>query len=148
MTTPAARSLAFHFYLAGRRLALESSYLQRVVDVGAIASVPRSARELLGIFTHQGQFLPLLDLSALLGLQADTPRLAALVTYGEGAVGLGVDAIADFHPLNLDALSPVSSALSPELQAYGSGQLAFDPPTLLLDVPRLLSTVSTRLGVV
>jgi chemotaxis signal transduction protein len=84
----------------------EESYalpVESVLEVGAIGAptpVPGAPRGVLGIWNLRGQVLPVLELAALLGIEAPgTPARMIVAEAGDRRAALAVDAITEVGPL-------------------------------------------------
>ena len=81
--------------VAGRRYAVETEHVRRVVRVAGMSLLPRSAGQLIGLLPVEGGAVPVADLAAVLGLSAAEPRRQfALVLGVDGPlVGVLVDEV-------------------------------------------------------
>jgi purine-binding chemotaxis protein CheW len=81
--------------VAAEHYALPVEQVLEVADVGAIASVPGSPPEILGVRNLRGQVIPVIALATLLGLTGDEPSRVVVAESGELRAGIVVDEVLD-----------------------------------------------------
>ena len=81
--------------VAGRRYAVKTEHVRRVVPAASLSRLPATAGQLVGLVPVEGDAVPVADLATLLGLAAGGgPRPLAVVLGGrESPVGLLVDEV-------------------------------------------------------
>jgi chemotaxis signal transduction protein len=84
-------------------LALPASLVAQVLERPPAQPVLGSGRELLGMMVWRGGHLPLLDLAAVLGLDAGAAPLAMVLADGGMQVALPIDEVAAVRPLPAQA---------------------------------------------
>ena len=81
-----------------------------------IAELPRPESAVLGVVTLRDRLLPLVSLRALLGLSAGKPSKqrgkVVVISIGEGAIGLAVDATREILRLDPDTVDPAPALLT------------------------------------
>lgn len=94
--------------IAGRTVAIESSQVESVVDIGTIIPVPRAERQVRGLAALRSRVVTVIDTRAALGLDAtDVEASRAIITVVEGHYyAILVDALDDVAPFELVPLSP------------------------------------------
>ncbi|MBP2276497.1 MULTISPECIES: chemotaxis protein CheW [Sphingomonas] len=93
--------------IAGRPVAIESSQVESVVDIGSIIPVPRAERQVRGLAALRSRVVTVIDTRAALGLEAaEVDASRAIITIVEGHYyAILVDALDDVAPFDLTPLS-------------------------------------------
>jgi len=93
--------------IAGRTVAIESSQVESVVDIGAIVPVPRAERQVRGLAALRSRVVTVIDTHAALGIDAGpVAATRAVITIVEGHhYAVLVDALDDVAPFDLAPLS-------------------------------------------
>ncbi|MDX5984756.1 chemotaxis protein CheW [Sphingomonas echinoides] len=93
--------------IAGRPVAIESSQVESVVDIGSIIPVPRAERQVRGLAALRSRVVTVIDTRAALGLEAaEVDAGRAIITIVEGHYyAILVDALDDVAPFDLTPLS-------------------------------------------
>ena len=78
------------FTLDGTTYAIEILLVREVVDSGSIATVPGAPPEYLGVTTHRGRMLGVIDLRVALGRASRAARARHLLILGDGTAELGL----------------------------------------------------------
>jgi len=93
--------------IAGRTVAIESSQVESVVDIGAIVPVPRAERQVRGLAALRSRVVTVIDTHAALGLEAGPVEATrGVITIVEGHhYAVLVDALDDVAPFDLAPLS-------------------------------------------
>lgn len=128
--------------LGGQLFALEGRHVSQIVEVGELTPVPRSSKDLLGVFAARNHIVPLLDARELLELPTDgsRPELAALLDFRGEQLGLRVDGVHGFVPDLKGVQAHSSSPFAPQQCRYG------DEEARVLDLSTLLSVLTDRVG--
>ena len=109
-----------------------------VLEVGAMDTptpVPGAPRGVLGVWNLRGQVLPVLDLAALLGIEApEAPSRVVVAEAGRRRAALAVGAITDVGPL------PAATEAAPG-EHLSAAALVDGSLVGLVDVEALLDTV-------
>ena len=152
--TAAARALFFR--LGGVLFALEGAHARQVVTVPSVTPVPRTPRELLGLFTSGGALLPLVDPRPLLGLaEGDGPfapdpgayDLAVLAQAGPHTLALSVDEVAGFATLERGAMLPLNGDLPEAFHRYGLGRWVYEgQDVVVLNILKIAERLSETLA--
>lgn len=119
--------------IAGRTVAIESSQVESVVDIGAIIPVPRAERHVRGLAALRSRVVTVIETRAALGLPAgDGNAMRAVITIVEGHhYAVLVDALEDvaaFDPAPLSA----GIALDKGWQRVGRGIVERDGEPILV----------------
>jgi chemotaxis signal transduction protein len=86
--------------LAAERYAVPVEHVIEVAGLGALAAVPGTRPELLGVCSLRGQILPVVDLALLLRVPHPAPASLLLVTEVEQLqAGFAVDEVSDVGAL-------------------------------------------------
>jgi purine-binding chemotaxis protein CheW len=119
--------------------------VQEVIGLRAVTRVFHAPSALAGIINLRGEVLPIVDLSVLLGTEAEATRHAeariVVVREPAGAkrrAGLRVDALLGLLDVPLAGLTPTPSSLSPALRGFVVGVIPTAPPCAVLDVSSVL----------
>jgi purine-binding chemotaxis protein CheW len=106
-----------------------------------IAELPGSEAAVLGVVTLRDRLLPLVSLRALLGLPADDVAKqggkVVIISIGQGAIGLAVDATREILRLDPDNIDP-----APALLTRGEGDAEIVSICRLDDGRRLVALLS------
>jgi chemotaxis signal transduction protein len=128
--------------------ALEGAYLQQMMQLTSVTPVPRSSAHLLGLFHFQGAILPLMDLQQLLQLPGATlpSDLAVLVRHEDFQFAFSVDSVLGFFMLEqID----ISLDVPQQVKRFCHAQAKLEAHTaLVLDIPKIVENLKTRLQVV
>lgn len=105
------------FYLDQQEYAVPLDRVREIIPLpDHIAEMPRPETAVLGVVTMRDRLLPLVSLRALLGLSADdlSERRGKVVvmSIGEGAIGLAVDATREILRLDPDSVDPAPALLT------------------------------------
>ena len=156
--TETAGARALFFKLGGALFALEGAHARQVVSVPNVTPVPRTPRELLGLFTSGGALLPLIDPRPLLGLTegdkhgplAHDPvayNLAVLAQAGPHTLALSVDEVAGFATLERGAMLPLSRDLPEAFHRYGLGRWVYEgQDVVVLNILKVAERLSETLA--
>jgi len=147
-TGPSAGSAArprlslLSFYLNQQEYALPLDRVREIIPLpDQIAELPRPETAVLGVVTLRDRLLPLVSLRALLGLPADDPNKqhgkVIVMSIGEGAIGLAVDATREILRLDPDTVDP-----APALLTRGEGDAEIVSICRLDDGRRLVALLS------
>jgi purine-binding chemotaxis protein CheW len=120
--SPAAAPVQALISLLGFRLG-EQEYalpLERVREIvplpDHVSALPRPETAVLGVITLRDRLLPLVSLRALLGMAADggrgPRRKVVVVSFGDGAVGVVVDATREILRVDPDIIDPAPALLT------------------------------------
>lgn len=115
---PAQRMISLlSFRLGEQEYALPLDRVREIVPVaGHISTLPRPETAVLGVITLRDRLLPLVSLRALLGMTADgwhgSHGKVVVVSLGDGAVGLVVDATREILRVDPDIIEPAPALLT------------------------------------
>ena len=99
----------------------------------SVTPLPHSPADVLGVMNLRGAVVPIVDLSARLGLgfcRAAERNVIIIVTIGERTIGLLVTAVSDILGVLADDVQPVPEVGSAEASAFVEGILASSNRTL------------------
>jgi purine-binding chemotaxis protein CheW len=130
------------FRLGEQEYALPLDRVREIVPLpGHISTLPRPETAVLGVTTLRESLLPLVSLRALLGMAANSghgPRgKVVVVSLGEGAVGLVVDATREILRVDPNIIEP-----APALLIRGDGDAEIASICRLEDGQRLVALLS------
>lgn len=98
--------------IAGRTVAIESSHVESVVDIGTVIPVPRTARHVRGLAALRSRVVTVIETCAALGLpprEKTCGALRAVITIVEGHhYAVLVDALEDVAAFEL---APISAGI-------------------------------------
>lgn len=141
---PPARALVslLSFYLNAQEYALPLDRVREIIPLpDHIAELPRPETAVLGVVTLRDRLLPLVSLRALLGLPPDDLSKqrgkVVVMSIGEGAIGLAVDATREILRLDPDSVDP-----APALLTRGEGVAEIVSICRLEDGRRLVALLS------
>jgi len=105
------------FRLGEQEYALPLDRVREIVPMpGHVSNLPKRETAVLGVITLRDRLLPLVSLRALLGMAADSgldPRgKVVVVSLGDGAVGVVVDATREILRVNRDIIEPAPALLT------------------------------------
>ena len=146
MTGGATGGRACLFAIGPHVLAVEVAEAREILTVEALTRVPGAPAHVLGVVSRRGALLPVLDLRPLLAepsrpLEPGAPSL--VVETGDGPVGLAVDRVLGLEPF--ETVRPVDRGAAVPPAHLGRGWIDRPGrPAVLLDLPRVLSTLRGR----
>lgn len=126
--------------IAGRTVAIESSQVESVVDIGSIIPVPRSERHVRGLAALRSRVVTVIETRAALGLpNGDGSAMRAVITIVDGHhYALLVDALEDVAAFDLAPLS-TGIVLEHGWQRVGRGIIVRDDePILVIELAALI----------
>ena len=128
--------------IAGRRCAMHAHDVSSVIEVGAIAPVPRTPEFIAGITAMRSQSLTVIDCRLALGFEQrewPTDHRAAVITAAGHSYALRVDAIEDITTGSAET-TQVPGGFGAEWSRVASGMIETAiGPALLIDLPRLIA---------
>jgi len=130
--------------IAGRTVAIESSQVESVVDIGAIIPVPRSERQVRGLAALRSRVVTVIETRAALGLpEGDGTAMRAVITIVDGHhYAMLVDALEDVAAFDLSPLS-AGVALDSGWSRVGRGIIERDgEPILAIELNALIPSVA------
>ncbi len=144
MTATAERQVVA-FRLGEETYAIDISHIQEIIRMRAITFVPRAPHYMRGVLNLRGRIVPVMDLSARLGLPTheETPQSRIIVVeVGGESIGLIVDAVSEVLRLPEDQIEPPTQMTGSESANYISalGKVN-DRLVLLLDVEKVVENV-------
>jgi len=137
------------FRLADQWLGIPVVLIQEVLTTQAVASVPRSPREVAGFLNLRGQIVTAVDLRACLGLpdaeEDAEPGMNVVVRDGEEFFSLMVDSVGDVVAVEADRVEPAPKTLPGVWRDSCSGVIQMAEELLvILDVDRILGAEQSR----
>lgn len=130
--------------IAGRTVAIESSHVESVVDIGAIVPVPRSERHVRGLAALRSRVVTVIETKTALGLpEGDGTAMRAVITIVDGHhYAMLVDALEDVAAFDL---SPPSAGIMLDngWHRVGRGIIERDgEPILVIELGALIPAVA------
>jgi len=129
------------FTLGDRRYAVRMGQVVRVAAIAAVAPLPGAPSVVAGVINVAGQFLPVLDVRARVGLPVRAPRLEdalVIVRTARRDVALWVDGIERIENRPATDLAPIGELVAAD--GYFDAVTALsDGPLFIHDVDRFLS---------
>jgi len=130
------------FGLAGRRLAIPTKWVAKVVLSRECVPVPRTPEAVTGLLDLRGQIVTAIDLHRRLGLgtpRSNADRSNVIVRYDGGLYSLQTDEIGEMIEIDTDSLQPVPTTLEPPLPEMLESIFEFEEEWLfILDLEALL----------
>jgi purine-binding chemotaxis protein CheW len=130
------------FRLGNETYAIDISYIHEIIRMKEITFVPRAPRYMRGVINLRGRIVPVMSLSARLGLpvQEETPQSRIIVVEVNGeSIGMIVDAVSEVLRLPEDHIEPPTQMAGTESADYISGLgKVNDKLVLLLDVEKVV----------
>jgi len=130
--------------LAGRTVAIESSQVESVVDIGVIIPVPRSERHVRGLAALRSRVVTVIETRAALGLpEGDGTAMRAVITIVDGHhYAMLVDSLEDVAAFDLSPLS-AGVVLDSGWQRVGRGIIERDgEPILAIELSALVPGIA------
>lgn len=130
--------------IAGRTVAIESSQVESVVDIGVIIPVPRAERHVRGLAALRSRVVTVIETRAALGLPlGDGTTTRAVITIVEGHhYAVLVDTLEDVAPFEMMPLS-AGVVLDAGWQRVGRGIVERDgEPMLVIALDALIPDVA------
>jgi len=130
--------------IAGRTVAIESSQVESVVDIGAIIPVPRSERHVRGLAALRSRVVTVIETRVALGLpEGDGTAMRAVITIVDGHhYAMLVDALEDVAAFDHSPLS-AGVALDSGWLRVGRGIIERDgEPILAIELNALIPSVA------
>ncbi|GBC96339.1 Chemotaxis protein CheW [bacterium HR16] len=141
MTSVAERQVVA-FRLGNETYAIDISYIHEIIRMKEITFVPHAPHYMRGVINLRGRIVPVMDLSARLGLPAHEEtaqsRIIVVEVHGE-SIGMIVDAVSEVLRLPEDQIEPPTQIAGNESTGYISGLGKInDRLVLLLDVEKVV----------
>lgn len=119
--------------VAERRYAIESGYVNRIVEEFDVHPIPRTPPALTGATNVDGEVAAAVDLAAVLGTAGTAPRATGPLVHlhrpdGDG-VGFVVDGIEDVTAVDVSRIAPVDRDAGPD-----ADRSADDPTPAIVEV--------------
>lgn len=112
------------FMVGGENYAVEIDRVRETIRPRRVTPVPRAPESIMGIISHRGAIISVLDLSKRLGLDHSSSVVAGriiVVRKGGGFCGLLVDAVGKVVMLPLSTVEPVPAGPPTENREFISG---------------------------
>ena len=125
--------------IAGRGVAISSTQVESVVDIGRVTPTPRVAPHIRGLAALRSRVVTVIDAHAALGRKAAIAGDRAVITVIDGHhYAVLVDALEDVAPFTLVPLTP-GIALDRGWRAIGCGEVErHGEPILAIDLAALV----------
>lgn len=140
--TSTAERQVVAFRLGNETYAMDISYIHEIIRMKEITFVPRAPHYMRGVINLRGRIVPVMDLSARLGLplQEETPQSRIIVVEVNGeSIGMIVDAVSEVLRLSEEQIEPPTQMAGTESADYISGLgKVNDKLVLMLDVHKVV----------
>ncbi|MGV3617036.1 MAG: chemotaxis protein CheW [Fimbriimonas sp.] len=123
------------FSLDDRRFGLPLLSVERILAAPELTRVPRSPKEMRGVFDLRGEILPVLDTRTLLGLEERPPRCLLVVHSGDRRLALTADRVDSIVDLEGDKVESLMADTGHEVRVATIGEHL----ALLLDLNEVVS---------
>ena len=129
--------------VAGQRLALRAAEVQSVIEVGALAPVPRAPHHVAGLSALRSRVLTAIDCRRCVDMaeriEAPPAAYAAVVEHDGHSYALLVDAVDDVTT-SLSEVEVVRAPLGPGWDAMTQGMVeTAEGPLLLVDIGAMIA---------
>lgn len=109
------------------------THVREVIDLDEVVPVPGTPGDVIGVRNLRGQILPVIDLTALLGIERTAPPRQLLIAESNGQrAGLAIDEVSGIADLPDPATDSESDLLAGSV-LVGTDLIG------VIDVPRLFS---------
>lgn len=133
------------FRLGNETYAMDISYIQEIIRMREITFVPRAPHYMRGVINLRGRIVPVMDLSARLGLTTNEETAQSriiVVEVGGESIGMIVDAVSEVLRLPEDHIEPPTQMAGTQSADYISGLgKVNDRLVLLLDVAKVVDNI-------
>ena len=137
------------FEAGGQSYAVTITAVREIRGWTEPSGMPDAEPHILGVINLRGEFLPLIDLAAKLGLNTpniDERSVVILVEVAEATVGLLVDSVSNIITSNAQDMQPPPEVAKGHAPSYVSALTLVDDKTLrILDLSAVLQTSPTDL---
>lgn len=137
--------------LSGHAIGFPLSLVAEVAQMQGLTPVPGAAAGLAGLTHIRGRVLPVVDLTACLGLPVrdeidiKNKQMNVIVRHDGTLYSFSVEAICDTQTLTRDMMSPLPQTLAAVWHLYSRGIYRLpDRLVVALDIPRLLGDFKGR----
>lgn len=121
--------------MAAQRFAIDVMWVREIRGWSASTRLPQSPEHVLGMINLRGSVLPVVDLSARLGLGGCEPNTASVVIVTEirgQLVGLLVDAVCDILTLTEGMAQPAPAVGVSEVAVFVKGVITINDEIITL----------------
>lgn len=138
------------FMAGGQEFCIDIMAIREIRGWTAATPLPKTPGYMMGVINLRGTILPILDLSARLGLGACEPsgrNVIMVVQIGSRAVGLLVDAVSEIIMVKAGDIQPAPSVAMDEMKALIIGIIPVGDRLLsLLDVNLVLPELEAEVA--
>lgn len=142
-TVAATEKQVVAFRLGNETYAIDISHIHEIIRLREITFVPRAPHYMRGVINLRGHIVPVMDLSARLGLpsQEETAQSRIIVVEVNGeSIGMIVDAVSEVLRLSEEQIEPSAQLAGDQCAEYISGLgKVNDRLVLLLDVEKVVA---------
>lgn len=124
---PALEIIAF--MLHEQQFCLRTISIREIRGWAPVTPLPQAPVEVMGVMNLRGSVIPIVDLSAKLGMEPGRvhARSAVVVTHvGDKTIGLMVDRVSDILTVPAESLQPVPAASGIAKAGYAQGIFAHE----------------------
>lgn len=128
-TAPDGRRELIAFMIGTQEFCVDIMSVREIRGWTPATQLPHAQSYMRGVINLRGSVLPIIDLSARLGLGRTTPRarhVIIVVRAGAREVGLLVDAVCDILSVTADMVQPTPAVASDAVRAFVRGILAVE----------------------
>jgi two-component system chemotaxis sensor kinase CheA len=147
-TSPEINRELMAFRAGGQEFCIDIMTIREIRGWSPATPLPRTPSYVRGVINLRGAILPIVDLSARLGLSACEPdgrHVIMVVQIGERAVGMLVEAVSEILIIGPDDVQPAPEIASDEMKSLIRGIIPRDARLLsLLDVGLLMPEVNAE----
>lgn len=122
------------FTLGNEKYAFDMDYMKKIGWAKSITPVPGLPPHILGIINTRGEIISVVDLKALLGIQAEPPQQASIMVTSMRGVDVGflVDSVDEIIDLPLKSIDPPMITFEKEYSDLIDGEARLDESLLVI----------------
>ncbi len=138
------------FTLGGQTFCVDIMAVREIRGWAKPTPIPHSPSYVCGVINLRGTVLPIVDLSARLGMPTTDPtpsNVTIVVQIGDQLIGLVVEAVSDILSLKDSVLQPTPEITSETARAFFKGVVALDGNMIrVIDLTTLARAAQTPLA--
>ena len=143
--TATAERQVVAFRLGEETYAIDISYIHEIIRMREITFVPRAPHYMRGVINLRGRIVPVMELSARLGLpsrEATAQSRIIVVEVNGESIGMIVDAVSEVLRLPEEQIEPPTQMASDSADYISGLGKVNDRLVLLLDVEKVVENAS------
>jgi purine-binding chemotaxis protein CheW len=145
ITTAADRRELISFRIEDQEFCVDIMAVREIRGWTPATPLPQSPAYICGVINLRGAVLPIMDLSARLGLALAEPtarHVIIVVKVGERLIGLLVDGVSDILLINDDIIQPAPDVACDRVRSFVRGLISLDGRMIsLIALDRLIPEV-------